>query len=75
MCDWYLDGDASAGRFGRECLDVRASPFPNPESELGRAIAEGHVAYGRLRTLWREERRRHADLPLRPEKLWRLMNN
>ena len=65
LCDWYLDGDATVGRFGRECLDTRASPFPNPGSDLGRAIAEGRVAYGRLRTLWRDERRRHADLPLR----------
>ena len=65
LCDWYLDGDTAAGRFGRECLDTRATPFPHPDSDLARAIAEGRLAYGRLRGIWREERRRLGDLPLR----------
>ena len=64
LCDWYLDGDKSAGRFGRECLDTRATPYPAPDSELGHALEHGRVAYGRLRKLWREERRRLPDLPL-----------
>lgn len=64
MCDWYLDGDTSAGRFGRECLDSRATPFPPPDSELARGVAAGALSYALLATAWREERRRLADLPL-----------
>ncbi len=63
-CDWYLDHDARAGRFGRECFDLRAAPFPPSDSLLARGVAEGRVAYGQLAGVWRDERRLTPDLPL-----------
>lgn len=63
-CDWYLDGDAAAGRFGRECLETRATPFPPPDSDAARRVAAGTLAYGQLAVLWRDERKRQGDLPL-----------
>lgn len=63
-CDWYLDGDSAAGRFGRECLETRATPFPPPDSDAARRVAAGSLAYAQLAALWREERRRQGDLML-----------
>lgn len=64
QCDWYLDGDSAAGRFGRECLDARATPFPPPDSLLARQVAAGALGYARLNAAWREQRRSQPDLPL-----------
>lgn len=63
-CDWFLDGDARAGRFGRERLECRATPFPAPDSVLALGVAEGRLGYSSLGRAWREERRRTPDLPL-----------
>jgi hypothetical protein len=63
-CDWFLDGDARAGRFGRERFEARATPFPPPGSELATGVAEGRLPYAGLSRAWREERRRTPDLPL-----------
>lgn len=63
-CDWYLDGDARYGRFGRECLDWRAAPFPAPDSAIARGVEEGRFGYASLGAAWRQERRRQPDLPL-----------
>jgi hypothetical protein len=62
--DWYLDGDARAGRFGHETIVVRAQPFPPPDSVLAQGVAEGKVLYARLGRVWKEERRRTPDLPM-----------
>lgn len=62
--DWLLDGDLQAGRFGRERLRTRATPFPAPGTELAEGLAAGRVAYGLLATIWREQRRLTPDLPL-----------
>lgn len=62
--EWYLDGDAEFGRFGRECLDWRATPFPAPDAALARGVDEGHLRYAMLAAAWRQERRRQPDLPL-----------
>lgn len=64
VVDWYLDGDAAAGRFGHEVLAVHASPFPPPDSVLAQGVAEGRLLYARLGRVWKEERRRTPDLPL-----------
>lgn len=64
LCQWYLDGEAKYGRFGRECFDASVLPFPPADSALARAVAEGHAAYGQCTAAWREERRRTPDLPL-----------
>lgn len=63
-CNWFLDGDARAGRFGKERFEARGMPFPPPGSELARAVAEGRLPYAGLNRAWREERRRTPDLPL-----------
>lgn len=62
--EWRLDGDAAAGRFGREVLSVRATPFPPPGSVLAQGVAEGKLLYARLGRVWQDERRRAVDLPL-----------
>lgn len=62
--NWFLDGDARAGRFGRERFEARATPFPPPGSELAAAVADGRLPYSALSRAWREERRRTPDLPL-----------
>ena len=63
-CDWYLDGDKQAGRFGRECLQWQLDPFPPADSLLAHGVAQGKLAYAFLARAWREERRRAPDLPL-----------
>lgn len=64
IVDWYLDGDARAGRFGHEVIKARAEPFPPPDSVLAQGVAEGKLLYARLGRIWKEERRRTPDLPL-----------
>lgn len=64
MSQWYLDGDAKFGRFGRECFDALLKPFPLPDSPLAQGIAEGKLAYAQRAVAWREERRRTPDLPM-----------
>lgn len=63
-CDWYLDGDKQAGRFGHECLQWRLDPYPPADSLLAQGVAQGKVGYAFLARAWREERRRAPDLPL-----------
>lgn len=64
LSQWYLDGDAKYGRFGRECFDANFKPFPLPDSPLAVAVAEGKAPYSQCAAAWREERRRTPDLPL-----------
>jgi hypothetical protein len=64
LTQWYLDGDARYGRFGRECFDATIKPFPLPGSPLAVRIAEGTLPYSHGIVAWREERRRTPDLPL-----------
>jgi hypothetical protein len=63
-CDWYLDGDTRFGRFGRECMDWAASPFPAADSVLARGVEEGRLRHCALAVAWRQERRHAIDLPL-----------
>jgi len=64
LTQWYLDGDTSVGRFGRECFDATIKPFPPPDSPLDLGVADGSLPYSHCGATWREERRRTPDLPL-----------
>lgn len=64
LSQWYLDGDAKFGRFGRECFDATVVPFPPPDHPLTLALAAGKARYAQCAAAWREERRRTPDLPL-----------
>jgi hypothetical protein len=64
LSQWYLDGDAKFGRFGRECFDATVLPFPPPDHPLAQAVATGKARYSDCVAAWRDERRRTPDLPL-----------
>lgn len=64
MSQWYLDGDAKFGRFGRECFDAVIKPFPLADSPVDLAMAEGRLPYAQRAIAWRDERRRTPDLPM-----------
>lgn len=64
LTQWFLDGDAKFGRFGRECFDASVRPFPPADHPLSVAIAEGKARYTLAAAAWRDERRRTPDLPL-----------
>lgn len=63
-CDWQLPWDEDSDGFGSARIEAAITPFPAQNSLLYQMVKEGRLLYRQLSGLWKEERRRKADLPV-----------